>query len=172
MDKIVNLHDSVSDTLRSLSAFVDTDLSFPPHHGPMLDMLYPVTAAEVTRVLSSSPAKSSTMDIIPTSLLIRCKTVFSEIIAHLANLSFSEGKFPTVFKQASVTPLIKAQSLDKSVPSNYRPISNLNFISKILECLFLSRRYYGDRRQSNYDGLAAGSYSGWPCVSTPAGPAS
>jgi len=101
-------------------------------------MLYPKTAAEVTRVLSSSPAKSYTMDIIPTSLLLRCKVLFSEIIAHLANLSFTEGRFPTLFKQASVTPLIKGQTLDKSVPSNYRPISNLNFISKILECLFLS----------------------------------
>jgi len=61
-----------------------------------------------------------------------------EIIVHLANLSFVEGKFPTAFKQASVTPLIKGQSLDKLVPSNYRPISNLNFILKILERLFLS----------------------------------
>jgi len=65
--------------------------------------------------------------------------VFSEIIAHMANLSFTKGRFPTLFKQASVTLLIKGQSLDKSVPSNYRPISNFNFISKILECLFLSR---------------------------------
>ena len=87
----------------------------------------------------NSTAKSSTMDIIPTSLLLRCKLVFSEIIAHLANLSFSEGSFLTLFKQASVTPLIKGQSFDKSIPSNYRPISNLNFISKILEHLFLSR---------------------------------
>jgi len=31
------------------------------------------------------------------------------------------------------------RSLDKSVPSNYRPISNLKFISKVLERLFLSR---------------------------------
>ena len=57
----------------------------------------------------------------------------------MANLSFSEGRFPTLFKQATVIPLIKGHSLDKSVPSNYRPISNLNFISKILERLFLSR---------------------------------
>ena len=97
------------------------------------------TCNKVTRVLNSSPAKPSTMDIIPTSLLLRCKGVFSEIIAYLANLSFVEGKFPTLFKQALVTPLIKGQSLDKSVPSNYRPISNLNFISKILERLFLSQ---------------------------------
>ena len=98
VDKTVKLRDSASDTLRLLSASVDSDLSFPPHHCPMLDMLYPVTAAEVTRVLSSSPAKSYTMDIIPTSLLLCCKVVFSEIIAHLANLSFAEGSFPTLFK--------------------------------------------------------------------------
>jgi len=78
------------------------------------------------------------MDIIPTSLILRCQFVFSEIIAHLANLSFSEGKFPDKFKQASVTPLLKGRSLDKSAPFNYRPISNLNFISKILQRLFLT----------------------------------
>jgi len=61
------------------------------------------------------------------------------VIAHLANLSFFEGRFPTLFKQATVIPLIKGHSLDKAVPSNYRPISNLNFISKILERVFLSR---------------------------------
>ena len=139
VDKIVKLRDSVSDTLRLLSASVDSHLSFPPHHGLVLDMSFPVTAAEITRVLSSSPAKSSTMDIIPTSLLLRCKDVFSEIIAHLANLFFVEGNFRTLFKRALVTPLIKGQSLDKSVPFNYTPISNLNFVSKILERLFLSR---------------------------------
>ena len=37
----------------------------------------------------------------------------------------------------SITPLLKNPSLDKSLPSSYRPISNLNFISKILERLFL-----------------------------------
>jgi len=86
-------------------------------------------------VLSSSPPKSSNMDLcpmslLPTSLIIRCKSVFGDIIAHLANLSFSEDRFPAKFKQASVTPLLKGCSLDKSAPSSYRPISNLNFISK------------------------------------------
>ena len=56
MDKLVKLRDSVSDTLRLLSASFDSDLSFPPHHGPVLDTLSPVTvtAAEVIRVVSSS----------------------------------------------------------------------------------------------------------------------
>jgi len=35
------------------------------------------------------------MDIIPTSPLIECHHSFSEIIAHLANMSFTDGKFPS-----------------------------------------------------------------------------
>jgi len=84
VDKIVKLRESVSDMSRVLPMPVHTDLSFPLHRGPALDMLSPVTADEVIRVLSSSPAKSSTMDIILTSLVIRCKTgFFPEIIAHV-----------------------------------------------------------------------------------------
>ncbi len=44
-----------------------------------------------------------------------------------------------MFKQASVTPLIKKPGLDEDTPSNFRPISNLNNISKILERLLLIR---------------------------------
>jgi len=76
VDKIVKLRDSVSDTLCTLSVSVPSDLSFPSHRGSVLDILSPVTSDEVGRVLASSPAKSSTMDIIPTSLVLRCKDVF------------------------------------------------------------------------------------------------
>ena len=76
VDKIVKLRDSVSDTLCALSVSVPSDLSFPSHRGSVLDILSPVTSDEVGRVLASSPAKSSTMDIIPTSLVLRCKAVF------------------------------------------------------------------------------------------------
>jgi len=43
------------------------------------------------------------------------------------------------FKQATVTPLLKKPSLDASDPKNYRFISNLNTLSKVLERLSLSR---------------------------------
>jgi len=54
-------------------------------------------------------------------------------------LSFQEGCFPHSFKTALVTPLIKKPNLDLSNLSNYRLISNLNNILKILEKRFLSR---------------------------------
>jgi len=137
VDKISQLRDRVRDTFSSLPVLLSVDLSDPPHVGPLFTAVAPVTADEVLKVLHSSPHKSSTMDTIPTSLLMSCSQCFSEIIAYLANLSFSEGKFPTRFKTASVTPLLKKPTLDKTSPTSYRPISNLNFISKVLERLFL-----------------------------------
>jgi hypothetical protein len=85
------------------------------------------------------PAKSSGLDFVPTSLLKACPTVFAELITKLANLSFQEGCFPQAFKTAQVTPLIKKPNLDPGNLANFRPISNLNNISKILERLFLAR---------------------------------
>ena len=58
---------------------------------------------------------------------------------HLVNLSLSEGIFPSSFKQALVQPLLKKPSLSTDDLNNFRPISNLNFISKILEKVVASR---------------------------------
>ena len=65
--------------------------------------------------------------------------MFSELIAYLDNLSFAEGCFPDHFKRAQVTPLLNKEGLDKNTPANYRPISNLKSISKIIERLALIR---------------------------------
>jgi len=51
-----------------------------------------------------------------TILNLRCQSIFSEIIAYLANLSFSDGRFRDKFKQALVAPLLKGNSLEKPVP--------------------------------------------------------
>ena len=106
------------------------------HVGESFESIESVSVDEVRRLITSMPSKSSSVDFIPTSLLKLCPSVFSEIIARLVNLSFSEGIFPAKFKVAAVTPLLKKPSLDPDNPSSYRLISNLNNISKILERLF------------------------------------
>ena len=85
------------------------------------------------------PAKSSPLDVVPTSLLKACPGTFSDISANLANLSIHQGCFPTQFKKAQITPLVKTQGLNSEDPASYRPISNLNTISKIIERLVLTR---------------------------------
>lgn len=60
-------------------------------------------------------------------------------MSKLINLSFQEGLFPSSFKSAQVFPLIKKPNLDDSDLSNFRPISNLTTISKIIERIALKR---------------------------------
>jgi hypothetical protein len=43
------------------------------------------------------------------------------------------GYFPESFKHAIITPLLKKDHLDPDQLNNYRPVSNLSFLSKLLE---------------------------------------
>ena len=51
-------------------------------------------------------------------------------ITRLINDSLSSGKFPNVFKEAIVKPLLKKCNIDPNDLKNYRPVSNLPFLSK------------------------------------------
>ena len=57
----------------------------------------------------------------------------------IINNSISTGIFPSQFKQAVVRPLLKKNDLDPKILKNYRPVSNLNFISKIVEKVIMQR---------------------------------
>ncbi|KAK3510791.1 hypothetical protein QTP70_022705, partial [Hemibagrus guttatus] len=54
-------------------------------------------------------------------------------ITTVINGSLTSGHVPTAFKKASVIPILKKPALDPSDISNYRPVSFLSFLSKILE---------------------------------------
>ena len=49
------------------------------------------------------------------------------------NKSLADGVFPFVFKKAVVRLLLKKTSLDASELKSYRPVSNLSFLSKLLD---------------------------------------
>ena len=49
------------------------------------------------------------------------------------NLSLQSANVPDSMKQALVIPLLKKDNLDPDVLKNYRPVSNLSFLSKVLE---------------------------------------
>src|SRR6218665_3059016 len=79
------------------------------------------------------------IDPIPTSLLKDCASVLVPVITKIINLSLSFGNFPMVFKHSLVTHLLKKANLVKENLSNYRPISNLSFLSKLTERIVLAR---------------------------------
>ncbi|XP_073513419.1 uncharacterized protein [Phyllobates terribilis] len=106
----------------------------------------PVTEDEVIRLLASSRPTTCTSDPIPSHLLQSLAPAVTSHLTKIFNLSLSSGIFPSSFKHASIQPLLKKPSLDQNCTANYRPVSNLPFISKLLERLVHSRliRYLSD----------------------------
>ncbi|KAI4825746.1 hypothetical protein KUCAC02_021416 [Chaenocephalus aceratus] len=91
-----------------------------------------VTTAEVLIKLSAlQPNKATGHDNIPSKFLRDTATAISPVIAHIINLSIKQGKVHKDFKIARVTPLHKKGS--KLDPGNYRPVSILTSISKVME---------------------------------------
>ena len=125
------------------SAFPDHTLSTvnvaSPRANSLLVSFEPATADEVKKIIMSSPNKSCELDPLPTVLLKSCLNTLLKPITDIINASLYSGLFPDDFKHAHVNPLLKKTSLPKEDLSSYRPVSNLSFISKILEKVVASR---------------------------------
>ena len=80
-----------------------------------------------------APNKCCVLDPAPTWLIKECSTQLTPLITRIVNESLRSGTVPTSFKKAIVRALLKKLGLDKEVFKNYRPVSNLQFISKLLE---------------------------------------
>lgn len=87
----------------------------------------------------SSPNKSCSLDPAPTKLVKLCIDGLTPLITDIVNASLNSGIFPDDAKNALITPLLKKPSLDAEVLANYRPVSNVTFLSKVLERVVASR---------------------------------
>ncbi|KAL0829984.1 hypothetical protein ABMA28_003447 [Loxostege sticticalis] len=110
----------------------------PPSSNSQSFVLLDTNPAEVESLISSLKEDCAVgWDNISTTLLKRCKDVLVPPITHICNLCLSNSCFPDAFKKALVHPIHK--SGDRSRPNNYRPISVLPALSKILERLINNR---------------------------------
>ena len=90
-----------------------------------------VTTNEITDLVVKSACKSCRLDRIPTGLVKDNISILAPVIADIVNLSITTGVFPSAFKNALVSPLLKKTSLDQNELNSYRPVSKLSFVSKI-----------------------------------------
>ena len=108
----------------------------------------PTTAEEVNDLISDLKASKS---IGPSSLLTKITKQSNDIraspIAELIITSFQSGIFPDIFKIAKVIPIFKGES--QVLCNNYRPISLLSNISKLIEKL-MHKRVYSFLEQQNF----------------------
>jgi hypothetical protein len=92
----------------------------------------PATIDEIRKIIQKAPSKSCELEPIATYFLKTCLESIVHFITEIVNTSFTEECVAKSFKEAIVRPLLKKPGLDKDVLKNYRPVSNLLFISKIL----------------------------------------
>ena len=92
-----------------------------------------VSLTELKATVGSIYLKSCDLDPLPGCIMKECFATVSSVIIKIINLSMESGILPTDLKVASVKPLLKKQSLSPEEFKNFRPISNLSFLSKVIE---------------------------------------
>ena len=98
-----------------------------------LSTFRPCTQADVRRIIIASPMKSCSLDPVPTFVIREAVDVLLSYITCMVNASLCQETVPALQKHAIITPLIKKQGLGVTDIANFRPVSNLTFISKVIE---------------------------------------
>ena len=95
---------------------------------------FSIVDEEVLRkTISQMTSSSCSLDTIPTHFLKKVLDTIIGDILKIVNSSIESGLFPDELKTAVVRPLLKKPNLDPAILGNYRPISNLPFMGKVLE---------------------------------------
>ena len=102
--------------------------------------MYPTIEQEVLKIVKNLPSKqSSRHDNVSNILLKELIDILAPVLTKIFNQSLETGEFPDVMKLAEVVPLFKGK--EHYLTNNYRPISLLTTISKVLEKIVYKRMY-------------------------------
>ena len=107
--------------------------SLPDFEGKYLENFKPVDVKELIYIISQLNKKECELDPIPVTLLSNVLPELQQILLFIINGSLVNGCFPKDLKEALVRPTPKDVNGDLDDYSNYRPISNLPFLSKVIE---------------------------------------
>ncbi|KAF7641376.1 hypothetical protein LDENG_00283240, partial [Lucifuga dentata] len=130
--KIANIHYHLS---TSPSASKDSPLwnTLGLSLSTTLSTFKPTSVTHIAELISRSKSSTCSLDPLPTTLVKACLPSLAPSIMTIINSSLSTATVPLLLKIASITLILKKPGADPSDLNNYRPISNLPFISKILE---------------------------------------
>ena len=143
-DKIEAIRLSIAETSTENTSFQEN----PTYEVPIKDVFEEATEKEVYELIRSCPPKSCMLDPLPTWVLKKILPSLVPFLTGIINSSISNGTVPEALKTAIVRPLLKKHNLDANELKNYRPVSNLPFLSKILEKVVSARlkKYLGENQ--------------------------
>ena len=105
---------------------------------------------------------STGSDEIPSRVLKECATDLAPGVLAIIQKSLLEGRYPNLWKEANVTPIFK--NGDRSLATNYRPISLLSVCSKIIERIVFRQMFNFIRDQNLLYRQQSGFIPGDSCV--------
>ena len=107
-------------------------------HTPLTNLtltkFQPVTIEHVEKLLSNAANKMCQLDPIPNNIVKAISGSISPLLRDIINTSLPSATFTSDLKQALLKPLLKKADLPL-IFKNYRPVSNLSFVSKLIECV-------------------------------------
>jgi len=124
------------DKIDELRSNIVSPLTFQPiviECSAALNQFVPVSLTSLREIFVKMKLSTCCTDIVPPRLLKDSFEAISSSVLAIINSSLATGIVPKSFKQAVVEPVIKKSSLDPSLLANFRPISKLSFLSKLLE---------------------------------------
>lgn len=116
-----------------------------------------VSVVDLKKAVHDLKPTSCPLDTVPARILKEAIDIVCPFLVSFMNSCFSLGVVPNPLKHAIVRPLLKKPNLDPLVLSNFRPISHLSFLAKLMEKLvfsqlqsYLDLHGMGDKFQSGF----------------------
>ncbi|GAA6069360.1 RNA-directed DNA polymerase from mobile element jockey-like, partial [Tachysurus ichikawai] len=94
-----------------------------------------VTLVDLKKAVHELKPTTCPLNAVPARILKEAVDIIGPILVPFINSCFRVGTVPIALKRAIVRPLLKKPNLDPFILSNFRPISNLSFLSKLMEKL-------------------------------------
>ena len=122
---------------RSFDGYVGSPQKYLTHRQISSLFLSPVTNNEIHKILNSLNDSAPGHDEIRLGPVKSVLQYIDGPFTYICNLSLNQGVFPDILKIANVIPLYKKE--DPMIFSNYRPVSLLCSLSKVIEKIMYNR---------------------------------
>uniref|UniRef100_A0A8C6L1N7 Reverse transcriptase domain-containing protein n=1 Tax=Nothobranchius furzeri TaxID=105023 RepID=A0A8C6L1N7_NOTFU len=131
VDKVTSIRAAITNS--------PSDSLLPEPLQATLETFETVTLSDLEKLVAQLKPSGSPCDVLPPRIYKELFPVIGPLLLAIINGSLTSGMVPSSFKKAVIHPMLKKPGLDVTTLANYRPISKLPFLSKLLEKVVYSQ---------------------------------
>ena len=130
-DKVQKIMDNIAPTEDNLTdqQYLESDYTTDKRFREFI----PVNSDKIAKIIRTAPPKSCELDPVPSKILKQVCEDISPLIATIVNTLLTSGTFSGNLKNALLRPLLKKANLEVTALKNFKPVSNLSYLSNLIE---------------------------------------